>query len=66
MPCYVGICPTCGYVIAAAVDEPARKKENAKFVASLIRDGISIVKHSVEEVRREPWCKCPRKSRKTK
>ncbi len=48
--CYVGF-TDCGCAVAATVDIPNHAKENAKFVAGLIRDGLTVERRSVE------WCR---------
>jgi hypothetical protein len=68
---YVGIAE-CGCLRAACVDDPASKRETAKFVASLIRDGLRVETWTCQAVRDSsdnPWgCeKCRRpKGRKPK
>jgi hypothetical protein len=61
---YAGHCPTCDALCAAAVDEPRRARENAKFVAQMIRDGLRIERIDCAAVRGGKWCKCPRPGRK--
>ena len=39
---YVGYCPTCHAICAAAVDEPQYAPRTAKFVAQMIRDGLRV------------------------
>lgn len=48
--CYVGFAD-CGCAVAATVDIPKHAKENAKFVAGLIRDGLTVERRTVE------WCR---------
>ncbi len=48
--CYVGFA-ACGCAVAATVDVPNDAKDNAKFVAGLIRDGLTVERRSVE------WCR---------
>ena len=58
---YIGI-KKCGCVVAAAVDSPDRPKDVAKDVAGFIRDGLTIERVSVEEVReRFNDCQCDEK-----
>lgn len=54
---FVAIAP-CGGVIACAVDAPDRRGDNAKFVAKLIRDGLTVEKWATEDVRAAKWCSC--------
>ena len=50
--CYVAQCKCgCGALIFASVDAPGREKDNAKKVASLIRDGFKVERMTVESVR---------------
>jgi len=48
--CYVGF-TDCGCAVASTVDIPNHAKENAKFVAGLIRGGLTVERRSVE------WCR---------
>ena len=48
--CYVGFA-ACGCAVAATVDIPNHAKENARFVADLIRDGLTVERRTVE------WCR---------
>ena len=57
---YVGHCQKCDALLAAAVDEPKYARDNAKFVAQMIRDGLRVDRVSVAAVRAGAWCKCPR------
>lgn len=61
-PCFVGY-GECGHIKAVSVDEPQRKEDNAKFVASLVRDGLRLEKLSVSDVRKAKWCDCPKPSK---
>ena len=47
---YIGKWPDCGCVTAACVDDPAHKKDTAKFIADLIKDG-----RVVERISPEHW-----------
>ena len=47
---YIGIEP-CGCVSAATVDSPDRKRDVAKFVAELLRDGCTVERVSVKDAR---------------
>ena len=60
---YVGKCPGCGNVVAAALDydTPGRKKEVANSVAEWIVDGLEIERVDGESVRVTfASCVCPR------
>jgi len=52
LPIYIGKWPDCGCVTAACVDEPNHKKDTAKFIADLIKDG-----RIVERVEARDWHK---------
>ena len=56
---FVGL-HSCGNIIACVVDDPAHAKDTAKFVASLIRDGLRVEKMDTEQVRSGHWCNCER------
>lgn len=57
---YVGIKP-CGHAVAAAVDRPEHKKENAREVAKWMRSGLTVERWTVERVRTDlHFCKCPK------
>lgn len=62
-PCFVGYA-ACGHMVACSVDEPERKKDNAKLVASWVRDGLTIGTRTVAEVRTAEWCGCKRAQKK--
>ena len=56
VPCYIARCKCgCGALIFASVDEPgqseARRKDNAKEIAGLIRKGFTIERMRVGDVR---------------
>ena len=53
--CFISRCD-CGGLTFAAVDTPERRKDNAKEVAALIRDGRRVENLSVTEVRGARWC----------
>jgi hypothetical protein len=66
---FVGICPGCRRIVFASVivDDPARRKEDAREVAKLIRAGIRVETwDDMDKVRQAAWmCECPgRKNRK--
>jgi hypothetical protein len=48
---YVGF-KACGCCTAAAVDSPPFAKDNAKFVARLIRDGMRVERLPLEDARK--------------
>lgn len=54
-PCFIGRCK-CGGIVFASVDEPERRKDNAKEVASLVRGGFSIATETVGAARTGTWC----------
>lgn len=55
---YVGF-TECGCMVAACVDRPEWKKDTAKFLAQMARDGLRIERVSCERVRVElSECKC--------
>ncbi len=55
-PCFVAICKCgCGKLVFASVDKPEMAKDNAKEVAKLIRDGLTIEKMTVADVRTADW-----------
>ena len=47
---YIGKWPDCGCVTAACVDDPEHKKDTAKFIADLIKDG-----RVVERIEAKSW-----------
>lgn len=49
-PCYVGV-KSCGCRVAACVDTPEHKRETAKFISKLVRDGLRVETTTVEDVR---------------
>jgi hypothetical protein len=60
VPCYIARCKCgCGSLVFASVDEPnqsaARRKDNAKEIASMIADGFTIERMNVGEVRTAKW-----------
>lgn len=54
-PCHVALCPECKLIVAAAVQRAEFKKENAKHVASWVRDDLTVSTMTVEEVRKATW-----------
>jgi hypothetical protein len=60
--CYIGRCKGgCGVIRSAAVDRPKYKEDTAKFVAEIVRDGMTVERIPVEECRVQfGHCKCPR------
>ena len=54
--CYIGRRKACNCIVAAAVDEPQYAKDTAKFVARLIRDGLTADRMRVAEVRLQFGC----------
>lgn len=60
---YIGRCK-CGHVVAAAMDEPEYRKDNAKEVARWMRDGLTIERLDVDAVRTYLHkCTCPEKQK---
>lgn len=62
IPCYISRCQ-CGALTFASVDEPGaspeRKKNIAKDVAGLIREGRSVERSTVGYARSASWkCSC--------
>ena len=51
---YVAKCSCGGMVMATTNDHP---KDASKEVAKCIKEGFSIETMSIEEVRKQPWCK---------
>jgi hypothetical protein len=62
-PCLVGLCATCSYLLACAVQRPQYAKENARHVASWVRDGLKVETWTVAQVRSGKWCHCPREKK---
>jgi hypothetical protein len=58
--CYVGIKP-CGCVVAGCVDDPQWKKDTAKFVGTMIKEGYEVKRVPVGKVTLRR-CKCPPRS----
>lgn len=55
---YIGICH-CGQVVCAVVDNPARRRDVAREVASWIRDGLTIERVTSAYVRTHIGrCRC--------
>lgn len=54
----------CGCIMAAVVDNPARRNETAEFVAELIQDGLAVERVTVEVVR--AGFQCPEHARQCK
>lgn len=56
--CYVGF-KACGCAVAAAVDNPAHRKDTAKSIAAWVKDGLTVERRTVEWVRENLRpCKC--------
>lgn len=63
--CITGLCPGCERIVFTSVDLPERRKENAKEVARMVRDGIRIESWTVDAVRAGNWaCECKKKTAK--
>lgn len=55
---YIGRCK-CGAIVAATIDEPARKRQVAQDVAEMIRDGLAVERVDSDVVRvRFSRCTC--------
>ena len=53
---YVARCKCgCGNLVFAMVNNPDHKKDVAREISKLIRDGYDIETMTVEEVREAPW-----------
>lgn len=62
---YVGLCPH-GRLRFAVVDEPDRRRDVAKDVARAMRQGLTIVRWTCEEVRNADWRCAPCESKKAR
>lgn len=60
---FVGYCAACKLMVAASVDTPKDKRENAKFVADLVRRGFTLGQITCADVRAAKWCGCTKASR---
>ncbi len=54
-PCHVALCPECKTIVACAVIQPELRKDNAKTVASWVRDDLTVTTLPVSEVRAATW-----------
>lgn len=67
---YVARCRGCGRLVYASVisdDDKERRREQAKDVAGLIRNGFDIERMTTEEVRKSDFvCNCPKQKPKDK
>lgn len=61
---FVGICNLCKHLVAASVDTPKDKKDNAKFVADLVRRGFTLGHITCADVRAGTWCDCTKEDRR--
>ncbi len=65
---YVGKCRGCGQLVYASVicfDDQERRREQAKDIAGLIKQGFSVEQMTVEQVRQSGFvCKCPKPPKK--
>lgn len=41
---YFGTDPKCGHLVAAVVDSPEYKRDTAKTVAQMVRDGLEVTR----------------------
>ena len=65
----VGTCPTCNRTVFASVNDPSpeRRRDQAKEVAKLVRDGIQMHTWLCEKVRGADWfCECPKTPKRAK
>ena len=60
---YVATVPSCGCMVACTVDDPKHARDTAKEVASWVRDGLTISRHTVEAVRAMPFRRCPHRQK---
>jgi hypothetical protein len=64
---YAGTCPTCGNMTAACVDTDDHKRGTAKFIAQMVRDGLTVERVTCEHVRQTmTMCSCQPNPRKRK
>jgi hypothetical protein len=56
-PSYIGR-GECGCLFAAVVDDPAHRRDTARSVAQMIRDGLAVERSTVQYVR-DNWKHCP-------
>lgn len=62
---YVGYCVACGALVSATVDEPQYKRETAKWVAGMVRDGLRVERVTCQTVRETmAMCSCTPNPRK--
>lgn len=57
-PAYIVLCPTCGQMIGAHVDDGQHKKDVAKFVGQHIKAGFTVERKTVADARCAEWCAC--------
>jgi hypothetical protein len=65
--CFVARCKCGKGLVFAAVDQPDRRKDNAKEVAGLIRAGYRVDNMPLLEVRKSTFCfecKSPKKEKR--
>lgn len=55
VPSYAGYCPECKGLVFVSVDLPEYTKNNAKDIAKAIRDGMTIGKMTVGEVKKSDF-----------
>lgn len=53
--CYAGFCPSCSRLLAVTVDRPEYAADNAKFIASIVKDGFRLERITVEAARETQW-----------
>ncbi len=53
---------SCGCMVFASMDDPRLAKDNAREIASCIREGFTVERVPVEEARKLPFgCECCKK-----
>ncbi len=61
---YIGKWPDCGCVTAACVDDPKHRKDTAKFVSDLLKDGRIVERVEASEFDKTvTLVRCPHRSR---
>lgn len=56
---YIATVPGCGCMVACTVDVPEHARDTARELASWVRDGLTIERHTVEAVRAMRFRTCP-------
>ena len=55
---YVATVPGCECIVACVVDDPAHSRDTARDIAVWVRDGLTVERHSVEDVREMKFRRC--------